>query len=100
MDLTKLLQSIDTNTAQAFVTAARHVIDALLIEGERIQETQTPPTVDYENAELPRSSPAGGWLSHSELRQAAQRMAEAIAAEKWADGVLFAIRALALLGAI
>ncbi len=46
---------------------------------------------DYEQAALPRSAPAYSWLSHEELRSTTQKMAEAIATEKWADGVTFAI---------
>jgi hypothetical protein len=94
MDLQKLLQNIDADTARAFVSAASHVIDALLFETARVGETFTPATRDYENATLPRTTPAGGWISHEELRQTTQRIAEAIAAEKWADGVALAIQVL------
>ena len=88
---------IDGETARAFVTAARHVIDALLFEAARVEETRTPEVRDYENVGLSRATPAGGWLSHEELRQTTQKMAEAVAAEKWADGVAFAIQLLARL---
>ncbi|MFQ5805330.1 MAG: hypothetical protein ACE5I3_02640 [Phycisphaerae bacterium] len=94
MDLRKLLRNIDAETARAFVSATRHVMDALLFEVARVGETRTPGTRDYENATLPRATPAGGWLSHEELRRTTQKMAEAMAAEKWADGVVFAIRLL------
>ena len=94
MDLRKLLQNVDAETARAFVTAARRVIDALLLEAARAKETRTPEVRDYEDATLPRTAPAGGWLSHEELRQTTQKMAEAVAAEKWADGVAFAIQLL------
>jgi hypothetical protein len=98
MDLKTLLQRIDVETARAFVIAARHVIDAMLIEAERIREVQTPAVRDYNAATLPRESPGGGWLSHDELRGTTQKMAEAMAAEKWTDGLLFAIRLLKTLG--
>jgi hypothetical protein len=91
MDLRKLLQNVDGETARAFVSAASHVIDALLFEAARVQELETPGARDYESATLSRAAPAGGWLSHEELRQTTQKMSEAIAAEKWADGVAFAI---------
>jgi hypothetical protein len=94
MDLQKLLQNIDAETARAFVSAAGHVIDAMLFETARVGETLTPPTRDYENAALPRATPAGGWISHEELRLSTQKMAEALAAEKWADGVVLAIQVL------
>ena len=100
MQLETLISRIDAETARAFVTAARHIIDALLIEAQRIRKTQTPAVRDYSSAELSREAPAGGWLSHDELRGSAQQMAEAIAAEKWLDGALFAIRALAAVGAL
>ncbi len=99
MDWQTALQRIDPAAAQAFVRAARAVIDALLIEGERVRQTQTPAARDYETAELSRETPAGGWLGHEELRAAAQQMAEAIATEKWLDGVIFAVKALAVAGA-
>ncbi len=100
MDLQTILQGINPATAQAFVHAARQVIDALLIEGERIRQTQTPAPRDYETAGLPRDTPGGGWLGQEELRDAAQRTAEAVALEKWADGVLFAIKALVAIGGV
>ena len=98
MNLEALVSQIDAGTARAFVTAARHVIDALLIEGQRVAETRTPEPRDYDAAELPRSAPAAGWLSHEELRDTAQRLAEAMAAEKWIDGVVFAVKLFAVLG--
>lgn len=94
MNLQTLLRNVDAETARAFISATRHVIDALLFEMARVGETRTPGTKDYENAELSRTTPAGGWLSHEELRQTTQKMAEAVAAEKWADGVAFAIQLL------
>ena len=94
MNIGEIAKCIDADTARAFVTAARHVIDALLIEAERVRQTQTPVPRDYAEAELPRSAPAGGWLSHEELGHTAQRLAEAIAAEKWTDGLLFALKLL------
>ncbi len=98
MNLEELVRQIDAGTARAFVTAARHVIDALLIEGQRAAETCTPEPRDYNTAELPRSAPAGGWLSHEELRETAQRLAEAMAAEKWIDGLIFAVKLFTVLG--
>lgn len=100
MDLRTLLTRIDAETARAFVTATRHVIDAMLIEGERVQQAQTPGARDYNTADLLRTTPAGGWLTHSALRDAARQLAEAVAAEKWADGVLFALQALRAVGGL
>ena len=98
MNIETLVECIDAGTARAFVTAARHVIDALLIEAERVQQTSTPTARDYNAADVPRSTPAGGWLSHEELRGTAQRLAEAMAAEKWTDGVICAARLFRALG--
>ncbi len=100
MDWQTVVQRIDPAAAQAFVRAARTVIDALLIESERVRQMQTPVARDYQTAELSREAPAGGWLGHEELRAAAQRMAEAIAAEKWLDGLAFALQALVAAGAL
>lgn len=100
MDLERVLRSIDAETARAFVVASRHVIDALMIEAARIQQTKAPIVVDYESATLRRDAPGGGWIGDDELRATTQRMSEAIAAERWIDGALFAIRALSALGAL
>jgi hypothetical protein len=100
MDLRAIAERIDGPTARAFVGAARHMIDAMLIEAGRVQQTRTPGTVDYNTAEISRTTPAGGWLSDVELRGATQRLSESMAAERWSDGVLFAFKALALMGAI
>jgi hypothetical protein len=98
MDVSSIVRSIDQDTARALVMAARRVIDALLIEGERIRQTQTPAPHDYNAAGLPRATAGGGWLSHEELRDTARRMAEAIAAEKWTDGLITALKLLGALG--
>jgi hypothetical protein len=98
MDLEGVLRKIDVNTARAFVSAARHVIDALLIEGQRMRQAQTPEPRDYNATALPRAGAPGGWLSDEELHGTAQRLAEAIAAEKWTDGLVFALQMMALLG--
>ncbi len=99
MTLNMALQQIDANTAQAFVRAARHVIDALLIEAERVRQVQTPGARDYLGGGLSREAPGGGWISHEELRNTTQKLSEAISAEKWTDGLLTAIRLIVLLGA-
>jgi len=92
MDLKTLLDQIDTNTARALVEAVGRVFDALVIESERIQQTQTPPQRDYNTEALSRTAPGGGWISDSELRHTAQRISEAIAQEKWTEGLLTAVR--------
>ncbi len=98
MSVSQVVQAIDAETARSFVVAARHVIDALLIEGQRVRQTRTPAPRDYASAGLDRSAPGGGWIGDDELRATSQRLTEAIAAEKWTEGVLFAIRALSALG--
>lgn len=100
MNLEALLRQVDAGTAQAFVAAARHVIDALLIEGQRWAEKPAPPVRDYEAAELPRGAPPAGWLSHEELRDAAKRLAEALALEKWTDGLICAVKLFAAMGGV
>lgn len=98
MELKQLVERIDARTARAFVSAARNVMDALVIEAEHVRRAQTPGTRDYGRALLPRSTPAGGWLTPAELRETSQRLAEALAAEKWTEGVLFAMRVLGVMG--
>lgn len=102
MDLQTLIRNIDAATAQSFVTAARHVIDALMIEAKRVEQTQTPARRAYGSggSALSRDTPPGGWISHDELRETTRKMSEAIAGEHWIDGALFAIRALSTLGAL
>jgi hypothetical protein len=100
MDWRRLVESVDAESARALVLAARRVIDALLIEAERVRRTQTPPPRDYNAAELPRESPAGWWLEHSELRATAQELSEAVAAEKWTDGLVCALKALFVVGGL
>lgn len=98
MDLAGIVNQIDAGTARSFVSAARHFIDALLIEGQRVQSTATPQPRDYNaGAGLSRETPAGGWIGDEELRGTMQRMAESLAAEKWTEGAVFAVRALAML---
>jgi hypothetical protein len=53
-----------------------------------------------EGPALRRDAPGGGWLSEEELRETSQKMMEAVALEKWTDGVIFAVRALSALGAL
>jgi hypothetical protein len=100
VDWQSLVKSIDRDTARAFVTAARHIIDALLVEAERVREAREPAGRDYNAAGLPRAGASGSWVSHDELRATARRMAEAIAAEKWTDGVVATLQVLALFGGL
>lgn len=95
MNLKSIAERLDVQTARAFVGAARHVIDAMLIEAERVRQAQTPGRKDYRAGELSRETPGGGWLSHDELRAASQQMSEAIAGERWVDGFVAAMRVLA-----
>lgn len=94
MDLRTLLQQIDAETARAFISAARHMLDALLLEAARAEDVCAPAAQDYENESLSRATPPGGWLSHEELRKTTQEIVEAVAAEKWADGVACTIQLL------
>lgn len=100
MNLEAMLGRVDAATAQAFVRGARHLIDALLIESQRVRQAHTPGGLDYAQAGLSRETPAGGWIGDEELRAATQRMSEALATEKWSEGVMFALKALSTLGAI
>ncbi len=98
MNWQDLIRAIDPVTAKAFVSAVRNVVDALLVESERVEQTEPLATRDYNRADLPRRQPAGGWLSPTELRASGRAMAEALAAEKWTDGFLAAIKLVCVLG--
>lgn len=98
MDIVTLIQRLDVENARAFVTAVRNVVDALLIEAQQLEQQQTPEKVDYRTAELPREAPAEGWLTTGELRNTVQKLSEAIAVEKWMDGVRFALQTLSKIG--
>lgn len=100
MDWIETIRRIDAPTARSFVRAARHLLNAMMIEGQQMRAVQTPGTRDYVTGTLSREAPAGGWLSHEELRNTTQRLNEAIAAEKWVEGVFVALRAVSMLGAI
>lgn len=97
MKLATLMEQVDARTARAFVEAARTLIDALLIESARVEQTRTPGEVDYLHAGISREAAAGGWIAGGEIAETTRKMSEAIAAEKWTEGVLFAARVMALL---
>jgi hypothetical protein len=98
MSLQQALQKVDVNVAREFVKAAKRVIDAMLLETARATPEPTPGRRDYETAGFSREAPAGGWISAGELRRTTQLMSEAIAAEKWTEGVMLAVRALGGIG--
>lgn len=98
MDYAKILEKIDVTTLRAFIGAALRVVDALLIEAERAGPLGTPAPRDYRHADMPRTAPPGGWLSAGELRSTAQRMSEAVAAERWVEGFTTAVKLLAVVG--
>lgn len=98
MDLARIAARVDERAARAFVNATWNVVQAMLVRAEEAQPAGTPQPRDYEReAAFSRETPAGGWIAPQELRAMTQRMAEAIAAEKWVEGVVFAIQAIALL---
>ncbi len=93
------LKRLDPASARAFVQGARNVIDALMIEARRPATEPAPPgDRDYTNAGLSRTAPARGWLSREEVDRVNQQMVEAIAAENWIDGAIFAVRLLRAFG--
>lgn len=98
MNMQAIASRIDVETARTFVRAARRVVDAMLLEAQEVRATETPGRRDYAQAALDRSTPAGGWLSQDTLRRTTQELAEAIAAERWTDGVVCALRVFGALG--
>ena len=100
MELKQLIGAIDARTAQSFVSATRRLLEVLLVEGQRVSAAQVPGKRDYNTTEIDRGGPASGWLSRDELRAASTEMAEAIAAEKWTEGVMVALRAVKFVGGL
>lgn len=97
MDIVGIAERVDARVAQSFVRAAFNVLTAMTVEVERGKPARPPGERDYNAAGLSREGPAGGWISDGELRAATQRISEAIAAEKWSEGFVFAIQAMAML---
>jgi hypothetical protein len=97
MDIASLAKQIEPETARAFVSAARHVIDAAMLEAERVNRAMTPPARDYASSTLDRSTPAGGWITPEELREAARQVGEAMADERWNEGIGAVLKSLALI---
>jgi hypothetical protein len=100
MDWSKLMERMDPAVVTQFVRAGRHVIQAMLYESERMRATQTPGEVDYNEAALARAAPERGWLTHDELRTGAMKLDEAVAAERWLDGMRLTLGLLRGLGGV
>ena len=99
MDWIAGLKRLDAESARAFVQGARNVIDALMVEARRPTPAAAPPgDRDYASAGLSRTAPPCGWLSSTEVDRVHQQMVEAMAAEKWVEGAVFAVRLLKTFG--
>ncbi len=98
--LQEILAKIDPAAAKAFVLEVRRVFGALATPvGAAGTPPEAPGNVDYTTAQVTAGRPAGGWLSDAEVRNVAQRMTEAIAAEQWEKGLTIAIAFLATVAA-
>lgn len=97
MDIAAIAERVDARVAQSFVRAAFNVLTAMTAEVTRAKPARPPGQRDYNAAGLSREGPAGGWISDSELRAATQRISEAITTEKWGEGFMFALQAIAML---
>ena len=98
--LNAILPKLTPQVMQNFVHAARTFIDSVAVEAAAVAAKETPGATDYRTANHDRSPPTGGWIDFDEVRQKSKQMTEAIAAEKFADGVITTLQALALFGAI
>lgn len=100
MKLEEIAKRVDEGNARAFVQAARHLINAMMVETARQADSQGPAAGagarDYRTAELSREAAPGGWISRAELDRTNQQLIEAIAAEKWIEGVVAAVRVMAM----
>jgi hypothetical protein len=97
--IAEIARSLDQATIQSFVHAARLTVEAIIGEADKAAAAQTPGTTDYRTATHDRSAPAGGWIVPDEVRHTSRAMVEAIAAEKWVDGFVTAVKAIAMIAA-
>lgn len=95
-----IADKLDLATIQSFTRAALDVIQVVLNEAEKRAATATPDKVDYAHADHDWSAPAGGWLTPDEIRTAITEITEAIAAEKWFDGFVAAVKMMAACAAM
>lgn len=97
MNLEAIAKRIDADSARAFVHAARNLVNAVMVEVARQKDVSGPTPRDYRSAGLSSEPAPGGWISRGELDRACQQMSEAMAAEKWVEGVMAAVRAIGML---
>lgn len=81
-----------------FVLAFKAMLDRGLIPTVPVKPEVEPPLHEYGGKGLTKNAPASGWISESELAGRVQLMTEAIAAEKWEEGFLFAVQIIMLFG--
>lgn len=68
------------------------------LRGIGFEGNVTDDTEDTEWFAVGIPEPARGWLSREEVDRVNQQMVEAIAAENWIDGAIFAVRLLRAFG--
>lgn len=95
----EIVKTLNIEDVKKFVIAVNNIVSQLLV-----QPTQTGPVdnapIDYNAKQMPDYKPKGGWINVDELRNKNQQMTEAISLEKWTDGFIFALQALAAVGMI
>ncbi len=92
--------TLSLEQARQFVLTVQRWIELGLLPPTKVGAGPVPGRVDYGTAKIGSVAPAGGWLSDAEVKSAAQGMTEAIAAEKWFDGVKFAVQLVILAGGL
>jgi len=92
--------TLSLEQARQFVLTVQRWIEAGLLPPTKVGAGPVPGRVDYGTAKIGSVAPAGGWLSDAEVKSVAQGMTEAIAAEKWFDGVKFAVQLVILAGGL
>lgn len=99
-NIEQVAQQMDPAVLQNFLKEIARIFDALVVPPAAAGAVRMPGGVDYTTAQPSVGQPAGGWLSDGEVRGAAQRMTEAIAAEQWVQGFVALARLIAMAGGV
>jgi hypothetical protein len=98
--LAALFSSMTPEKIKGFVEGVLEILKIVGDQAAIATADATPGARDYRTAEFDRSAPAGGWMLPAEVKERSRLMAEAIAAEKWEEAAILALKVAAVLAAI